>query len=68
MQTLTLCASHSSHMWSNIALGVKKTVVAAVSKSFSSAGAVELLSHISPDRKSQTIERLSDCIIVYTIL
>ena len=68
MQILTLCASHSSHMWPNIALGVKKTVIAAVSKSFCSAGAVELLSHISPDRKPQTIERVSDCIIVYMIL
>ena len=49
-------------MWSNMTLGINRTVIAAVSKSFSSAGAVELLSHISPDRKAQTIERLSNYI------
>ena len=56
-------------MWSNMTLGINRTVIAAVSKSFSSAGAVELLSHISPDRKAQTIERLSNYIrdSVYTL-
>ena len=55
-------------MWSVIALRINGAVVAAVSKSFSSVGAVKILSHISPDRKPQTIERLSDYIRVYTHL
>ena len=65
VEALTLCASHSSHMWSSVALGINRTVVGAVTKPSSRTRTVEMLSHISPSRIAQSIERLGNCMYMH---